>query len=54
MKLIPPWLRWLLVAILAGIVLLLAYPQINEFLQVDACLDAGGRWDAAASACVHG
>lgn len=50
---VPPWLRWLLVAMLTGIVLLHAYPEISEFLLVDACLDSGGRWNDVALACDH-
>jgi hypothetical protein len=55
---IPPrlrwWLRWLLVALLTGFVLLHAYPHINEFLLIDTCLDSGGKWNDVALACQHG
>lgn len=33
--------------------LLLVMPYVRSFLAVDRCLDSGGRWDAATSACEH-
>ena len=51
MKRIPPWLRWLIVALLAGLLLLHLYPRVSEFLAVDACLDSGGRWNDSAQSC---
>jgi hypothetical protein len=37
----------LVVMLLAAIV----WPQIENFLKVDACLDRGGRWNHSASQC---
>lgn len=51
MKRIPPWLRWLLVAILVALLLLYGYPRLVEFLLVDDCLDSGGRWNYLQRTC---
>jgi hypothetical protein len=41
-------LSWLVLTLV-----LWAVPHIREFLASDACLDAGGRWDARKLRCTH-
>jgi hypothetical protein len=43
----------LTVALVLAAALLGSYPSANEFLQIDRCLDAGGRWDYGRLRCEH-
>lgn len=47
-----PYLRskWNIVLLIVGI-LAVGYPRAWHFLQVDACLDRGGRWDYEQQSC---
>lgn len=40
------------VALALGLALLL-WPRVRLFFQIDACLDAGGRWNPEQAACEH-
>jgi hypothetical protein len=42
----------LIAALVLGLALLL-WPRVRLFFQVDACLDAGGRWNHERAACEH-
>ena len=35
-------------------VAIIMWPRTKQFLDVDACLDSGGRYDYALSACEYG
>jgi len=39
--------------VLLAIALLLAWPQAQQFLAVDACLDSGGSYNYAVGVCDH-
>lgn len=43
----------LLAVVTALGVLLLVWPHVRLFFQVDACLDSGGRWNHATGSCEH-
>jgi hypothetical protein len=42
----------LLVPLAVGLAVALVWPNIDTWLAVDRCLDAGGKYDYAANACV--
>ena len=44
----------LLVPLAVGLAVAVVWPKIDAWLAVDRCLDAGGKYDYAANACVLG
>jgi hypothetical protein len=42
---------WLLLAVLVVTTGIFVYPLISGTIEVDGCLDRGGRWDSIADVC---
>lgn len=43
----------LIVVALALLLLVLTWPRVRLFFQVDSCLDSGGAWNYQHSKCEH-
>lgn len=42
-----------LAPLVLGIAIAAVWPQVETWLVVDRCLDAGGKFDYAANSCLH-
>jgi len=50
------WKRWLTLAaiVIASIAAIAVFRELQRFVAVDSCLDAGGRWDDEGARCEGG